>query len=306
MKQVETTGKKVEDAIENGLRELGVSQSEVNIEILTLPGLFRRAKVRLTVVDEDGNPVEDKVAVVKEEKPVTKKEEKPAVKKQEKTEVKTEKKVEKIEVKEVKKEVKKEIKAEKKEVKPEIKKEQKTVIKEVKNEVPAEILAEVKKVDEKQVEIAKTYLSKLLSLMNISATIETDTTHGSIDIDIVTEDTAVIGHRGEVLDALQILTKRAAEEGEDKFIRVNVDSKGYRVKRETSLVSLAEKMAAKCIRTGRKVVLEPMNNTHRKVIHATLSSNNKVITKSEGREPNRRVVILPKRYRQHKAENKEN
>lgn len=50
------------------------------------------------------------------------------------------------------------------------------------------------------------------------------------------------------------------------------------------------------MRTGRKVVLEPMNNTHRKIIHATLSDNDKVITKSEGREPNRKVVIIPKRY----------
>jgi spoIIIJ-associated protein len=142
--------------------------------------------------------------------------------------------------------------------------------------------------------------------MKIDATLEIDTTHGSIDVNIITEDTAVIGHRGEVLDALQILTKRAAEEGEDKFVRVNVDSKNYRVKRETSLVALAEKMAAKCIRTGRKVVLEPMSNTHRKVIHATLSSNNKVITKSEGREPNRRVIIIPKRYDKKRNDNNNN
>jgi spoIIIJ-associated protein len=301
MKQVETTGKKVEDAIENGLRELGVSQSEVNIEILTLPGLFRRAKVRLTVVDENGNPVEEKVAEVKkEEKIVVKKEEKPAIKKEEK-------KIEKREVKEVKKEQKPEKKFEK----SEIKKEQKVENKVEKKEVPAEQTkaeqpSEVKKIDEKQVEIARNYLSKLLSLMKIDATLEIDTTHGSIDVNIITEDTAVIGHRGEVLDALQILTKRAAEEGEDKFVRVNVDSKNYRVKRETSLVALAEKMAAKCIRTGRKVVLEPMSNTHRKVIHATLSSNNKVITKSEGREPNRRVIIIPKRYDKKRNDNNNN
>ncbi len=301
MKQVETTGKKVEDAIENGLRELGVSQSEVNIEILTLPGLFRRAKVRLTVVDENGNPVEEKVAEVKkEEKIVVKKEEKPVIKKEEK-------KFEKREVKEVKKEQKPEKKFEK----SEIKKEQKVENKVEKKEVPAEQTkteqpSEVKKIAEQQVEIARNYLSKLLSLMKIDATLEIDTTHGSIDVNIITEDTAVIGHRGEVLDALQILTKRAAEEGEDKFVRVNVDSKNYRVKRETSLVALAEKMAAKCIRTGRKVVLEPMSNTHRKVIHATLSSNNKVITKSEGREPNRRVIIIPKRYDKKRNDNNNN
>lgn len=301
MKQVETTGKKVEDAIENGLRELGVSQSEVNIEILTLPGLFRRAKVRLTVVDENGNPVEEKVAEVKkEEKIVVKKEEKPVIRKEEK-------KFEKREVKEVKKEQKPEKKFEKSEIKKEQKVENKVEKKEVPAEQPkTEQPSEVKKIAEQQVEIARNYLSKLLSLMKIDATLEIDTTHGSIDVNIITEDTAVIGHRGEVLDALQILTKRAAEEGEDKFVRVNVDSKNYRVKRETSLVALAEKMAAKCIRTGRKVVLEPMSNTHRKVIHATLSSNNKVITKSEGREPNRRVIIIPKRYDKKRNDNNNN
>ena len=163
MKQVETTGKKVEDAIENGLRELGVSQSEVNIEILTLPGLFRRAKVRLTVVDENGNPVEEKVAEVKkEEKIVVKKEEKPAIKKEEK-------KFEKREVKEVKKEQKPEKKFEKSEIKKEQKVENKVEKKEVPAEQPkTEQPSEDKKIAEQQVEIARNYLSKLLSFYNLS------------------------------------------------------------------------------------------------------------------------------------------
>ena len=156
--------------------------------------------------------------------------------------------------------------------------------------------APVRPVDPEQVKIATDYLEKVLSLMNVTAELKVDTSHGSIDIDIVSDDSSVIGHRGEVLDALQILAKRAVEEGNDKFVHVNVDSRNYRVKREQSLVALANRMAAKCVKTGRKVVLEPMSSTHRKIIHAALTDNDKVITKSEGKDPNRKVVILPKRY----------
>lgn len=103
-----------------------------------------------------------------------------------------------------------------------------------------------------------------------------------------------------MLEALSVLTKRAVEEGEDKYVRVYVDCNGYREKREHSLEALAGRMADKCVRTGRRVVLEPMNSNHRKVIHATLSDNDKVFTRSEGEEPNRRVVIMPKRKPQPK------
>lgn len=281
MKQIEATGKKIDDAINAGLKELGVTLSEVNVEILEQGGFFRKAKVRLTVEDDEDlfvkKPVEkEAVAEVaaKPEKPAAKPE-KPAVKPEVKAAVKPEPKpaAQKFEKRQSADTRPAPIKTET--AKPE---------------------APVRPVDPEQVKIATDYLEKVLSLMNVTAELKVDTSHGSIDIDIVSDDSSVIGHRGEVLDALQILAKRAVEEGNDKFVHVNVDSRNYRVKREQSLVALANRMAAKCVKTGRKVVLEPMSSTHRKIIHAALTDNDKVITKSEGKDPNRKVVILPKRY----------
>ena len=312
MKQIEATGKKIDDAINAGLKELGVTLSEVNVEILEQGGFFRKAKVRLTVEDDEElfvkKPVEKEAVTevaAKPEKPAVKPEPKPAVK-QDKPAAKPEPKPA---VKQDKPAAKSEVKAA---VKPEPKKENKPEPKPAAQKFekrqsadtrPAPIKPEtakpeapVRPVDPEQVKIATDYLEKVLSLMNVTAELKVDTSHGSIDIDIVSDDSSVIGHRGEVLDALQILAKRAIEEGNDKFVHVNVDSRNYRVKREQSLVALANRMAAKCVKTGRKVVLEPMSSTHRKIIHAALTDNDKVITKSEGKDPNRKVVILPKRY----------
>lgn len=303
MKQIEATGKKIDDAINAGLKELGVTLSEVNVEILEQGGFFRKAKVRLTVEDDEDlfvkKPVEkEAVAEVaaKPEKP-TVKTEKPAAKPEPKPAVKQDKPAAKPEKPAVKPEPKKENKPEPKPAAQKFEKRQSADTRPapIKPET-AKSEAPVRPVDPEQVKIATDYLEKVLSLMNVTAELKVDTSHGSIDIDIVSDDSSVIGHRGEVLDALQILAKRAVEEGNDKFVHVNVDSRNYRVKREQSLVALANRMAAKCVKTGRKVVLEPMSSTHRKIIHAALTDNDKVITKSEGKDPNRKVVILPKRY----------
>ena len=297
MKQIEATGKKIDDAINAGLKELGVTLSEVNVEILEQGGFFRKAKVRLTVEDDEDlfvkKPVE-KEAVAE----VAAKQDKPAAKPEPKHAVKQDKPAAKPEVKAaVKPEPKKENKPEPKPAAQKFEKRQSADTRPapIKPET-AKPEAPVRPVDPEQVKIATDYLEKVLSLMNVTAELKVDTSHGSIDIDIVSDDSSVIGHRGEVLDALQILAKRAVEEGNDKFVHVNVDSRNYRVKREQSLVALANRMAAKCVKTGRKVVLEPMSSTHRKIIHAALTDNDKVITKSEGKDPNRKVVILPKRY----------
>lgn len=303
MKQIEATGKKIDDAINAGLKELGVTLSEVNVEILEQGGFFRKAKVRLTVEDDEDlfvkKPVEkEAVAEVaaKPEKPAVKTE-KPAVKPEPKPAVKQDKPAAKPEKPAVKPEPKKENKPEPKPAAQKFEKRQSADTRPapIKPET-AKPEAPVRPVDPEQVKLATDYLEKVLSLMNVTAELKVDTSHGSIDIDIVSDDSSVIGHRGEVLDALQILAKRAVEEGNDKFVHVNVDSRNYRVKREQSLVALANRMAAKCVKTGRKVVLEPMSSTHRKIIHAALTDNDKVITKSEGKDPNRKVVILPKRY----------
>ena len=102
---------------------------------------------------------------------------------------------------------------------------------------------------------------------------------------------AVIGRRGETLDAIQHLTNYAVNRGSDKRLHISVDAENYRAKREESLVRLAEKMAAKVIKYKRSMVLEPMNSYERHVIHTALQNYEGVSTSSTGVEPNRRVVV---------------
>lgn len=102
---------------------------------------------------------------------------------------------------------------------------------------------------------------------------------------------AVIGRRGETLDAIQHLTNYVINRGNDKHMHICVDAESYRAKREESLVRLAEKMAAKVIKYKRSMALEPMNSYERHIIHAALQDYEGVSTSSTGTEPNRRVVV---------------
>ena len=102
---------------------------------------------------------------------------------------------------------------------------------------------------------------------------------------------AIIGRRGETLDAIQQLTNYAVNTGSDKRIRIQMDAENYRAKREQSLESLANKVAAKVAKYRRSVTLEPMNAYERHVIHAALQDVKGVTTYSIGTEPNRRVVV---------------
>ena len=106
---------------------------------------------------------------------------------------------------------------------------------------------------------------------------------------------ALIGRRGETLDAIQQLTNYAVNSGRDKRLRIHVDAENYRAKREQSLESLANKVAGKVLKYRRSVTLEPMNAYERHVIHAALQDKPGVTTYSVGTEPNRRVVVAYER-----------
>lgn len=101
----------------------------------------------------------------------------------------------------------------------------------------------------------------------------------------------LIGRRGETLDALQYLTSLRINKGQDHYTRVTLDTENYRAKREDTLIRLANRMANRAVKTGRKVSLEPMNPYERRVIHSALQPNELVDTHSEGEEPKRHIVI---------------
>ena len=102
---------------------------------------------------------------------------------------------------------------------------------------------------------------------------------------------AVIGRRGETLDALQQLTGYAVNHGQQKRVRVRIDAEGYRSKREESLERMARRMADKVVRYRRNMTLEPMNAYERHVVHTALQDYPGVTTYSIGAEPNRRTVV---------------
>ena len=102
---------------------------------------------------------------------------------------------------------------------------------------------------------------------------------------------AIIGRRGETLDAIQQLTNYSVTRGQSKRVRIHVDAEGYRAKREESLQRLAVKVAGKVVKYRKNMTLEPMNAYERHVIHAALQDYPNVTTYSTGVEPNRRTVV---------------
>ena len=300
MKQYEASAKTVEEAIELGLQELGVSIGDVDVRVVEegskgLFGLFgsRPAKVCLTVKASEEDPLGD--LLEESEKPAKKPAkkqpaEKPADKKP--AEKKADKPAEK--------------KPEKKAEKPAEKKSEK------KAEKPAEAPAEAEKETEKpevtmipddQLEadspagVAKAFLMELTKLMGVDVTIDMGTDAEGNVYGFINGDTLgiLIGRRGETLDALQYLTSLKVNRGKDSYTRVTLDTENYRAKREDTLIRLANRMANRALRTGRKVSLEPMNPYERRIIHFALQQNEGVTTHSEGDEPNRHVVITHKK-----------
>ena len=136
------------------------------------------------------------------------------------------------------------------------------------------------------------YLKGLLDAMGIEADIEiTERENGGLVANLSGPAMgAVIGRRGETLDAIQHLVNYSVNRGSEKM-HISVDAEGYRSKREESLVRLAEKMAAKAVKYKRSMALEPMNSYERHVIHTALQNYEGVSTASTGVEPNRRVVV---------------
>ena len=142
-------------------------------------------------------------------------------------------------------------------------------------------------------EVARLFLEGLLDRMGVKAELASrEKDGGGVAIELSGEGMgAIIGRRGETLDAIQHLTNYAVNRGAQERTHISIDVENYRSKREESLVRLAEKMAAKALKYRRSMALEPMNSYERHVIHTALQNFEGVTTCSTGTEPNRRVVI---------------
>ena len=236
LKWIETTGKTERDALNKALKELGLEDDDVSIEVITRAktgflGIGScPAKIRVTyeVPDEPAPVVEEPVA---------------------------------------------------------------------EPEAPAEAPAEtpVMEAEPERKEKIETFLTGLLERLEVPAEIKLQVNEAGIyQVELVGKNLgALIGRRGETLDAIQQLTNYAVNRGQSKRIRIHIDAENYRAKREESLQRLARKTAGKALKYRRNMMLEPMNAYERHVIHAALQSYNPAIsTYSTGTEPNRRIVVV--------------
>ena len=157
------------------------------------------------------------------------------------------------------------------------------------------MLYEVKKLEPVENHPLESFLRDIATQMGIDLDFSVKANDELVFVEITGKDTGtIIGKRGSTLDAVQCLASYVVNKDSDKYIRVILDAENYREKREKTLVNLANRLAGKVERSGRPTTLEPMNPYERKVIHCTLQNHPNVKTRSEGKDPYRKVIIETK------------
>ncbi len=143
---------------------------------------------------------------------------------------------------------------------------------------------------------ASQFLTEVFRVMEMKVDIRTEFAEEELSVELSGEDMGLlIGKRGQTLDSLQYLTSLVVNKGKASYVRVKLDTEDYRNRRKATLENLAKNIAFKVKKTGRPVFLEPMNPYERRIIHSALQNDPYVTTHSEGDEPNRKVVVTPKR-----------
>ena len=146
---------------------------------------------------------------------------------------------------------------------------------------------------ENEGEIAADYLEELLDIADLDGDIDTYTEGGRAHVAVVTDANLLVGKDGEVLEALQELARLAVMTETGHRSRLMLDIAGYRDKQRRSLQDLAADAIAEVESTGEPVRLSPMNPYQRKIVHDAVAAAG-LSSESEGEEPRRRVVVLPK------------
>ncbi|MGD9094137.1 MAG: RNA-binding cell elongation regulator Jag/EloR [Anaerolineales bacterium] len=259
----------IEEAVENGLRELGLPREAVEVEILDegSRGLFglgtRQARVRLSIKSAAEEVAEQPEVVsppaIEDEEPFQPTQDEPIAEVSDKV-----------------------------------------------DETPAEVSPEIDQVaagsrEELMLEITQGTVEELLDMMKVKAQVSTyfgerDDPRRRIPIrvDIEGNDLSIlIGRHAETLNALQYLTALIVGKELGRAVTVIVDVEGYRQRRERQVRHLARRMAEQAISTGRRQVLEPMPANERRFVHIELRDNDLVKTESIGEEPRRKVTIIP-------------
>lgn len=258
MKQITQIGATKEEAISLALQKLGVSREQVNIEVLQ--------EAKRGFLGIGARSAEVRVTVIEQEEK------------------------EELEIQQVKTE--EEVLAPKDENNEDenasLESQQEQTPERNEDELVREVIVD-------PIESATQYLTSIAKELGIhDLEIESKKEGKNLLLQLESEKAAlIIGKRGAMLNALQQLTQLVVNKTSKTYVTVRLDVENYRERRQLALEQLAERMADKAIRTGRKVSLEPMPSYERKIIHNALANRLDVETYSEGIEPNRHLVIEP-------------
>ena len=299
MRSYEFTAKTVEKAIKEGLETLGKNQEDVDIEIVSEGGFFKKAKVIIKIEDEI-KPIKKEVEELKnepkQEEVITEKEEVETPAEAFETEEKVEEEKEESEPVEF---IEKTTEEKKSEEKPENKAEKSKKSNEYVIPTAEELAEKRRKFAEKHFENNQTsveFIEGLLKVLKIDGNVTLEETKDASEILIETEDAGkIIGYRGDSISAIQYLANIIEGNKNPHAKRVAVDSGDYKQKREQSLRALAIRIAGKVSETGRAYKLEPMTAYERRIVHTELQNYPSVETHSEGVEPFRRIVVTKKK-----------
>ena len=289
MTYVIKTGKTVDEAVNEALKELKLSRDQVNIEILqeASKGFLGFGSKDAAVKVSEKEDTKDILKEIFSSNLESEKSNKVNLKN---------KKENKTEASKVSESSQKNLKKDEKVEENKEKAEEKIVenLEENKSEKPYDYSLN----EEEFKNLAKEFIDKVMAPLNLEYELETSLEENVLTVNILGDEKKlgiVIGKRGITLDAIQYLLSLIINKHSDRFVRVIVDSSGYRQRRKKTLESLAERMAKKVVRTNRSVRLEPMNSHERKIIHESLQNFEGVLTHSEGTEPYRRIVIQRER-----------
>lgn len=261
MREVIATGKTVEEAIENGCLELGLSRDEVSVEIIEMQvkKLFKTIPAKVKITADDGLPEVQEVPVKEvaaQAKPVAAA---PVAKKQENAE-------------------------------PARAKEEKGLL-------PSEPEKPVNLENSPGAKAAADYLMSILNALGVGevkleVVTQGDATLLRVESDKISEKMEI---RGETIQALSYLIDKTVNAGIDKrspdYLRIRLDISGYRNRRETELIALAKRSGEEVAKTGRSRTLAPMNPYERLIVHTAVSKISGIMSESIGADVERRVVI---------------
>ena len=251
--KITATGKSVEIAIQNGLLECGLTREEVEIKVIENGGLFKKAKVELSWGETNAETT-------------------PAAQSEESADKETTQPASQTSQEEAEEEASQPTKASTP--------KQKKV-----RAVPTDALAER----------CQTFLTGLINHIDNQAQISLTTAENEISFSITGSEkglSRLIGYHGDTLKSLQTLLSGLKSRNESP-IRIYVDVNGYKLDKQQTLISLANKTADQAVNIGRNIHLDPMNAYDRRIIHTTLQERADVTTESTGEGEKRHVVVKP-------------